>query len=189
VEDILLNQSFAPGPFETKSYPRPAKKGTIQEKLRKAPDWYPHRAVRLTEQEYSKHKWAVVDKFRHMLDHNGEIPEKYKTRKFSQRVLKEKWGNAEPNITATSLPDDYVHYRQPRILTVREWARLQLFPDWYQFAGKRTTGGLRRAGKPTEGIFDREVPKYTQIGNAVPVGLAERVGEHFKTILDAALDA
>lgn len=189
VEDILLNQSFAPGPFETKSYPRAAKKGTIQEKLRKAPDWYPHRGVRLTEQEYSKHKWAVVDKFRYMLDHNGEIPEKYKTRKFSQRVLKEKWGNAEPNITATSLPDDYVHYRQPRILTVREWARLQLFPDWYQFAGKRTTGGLRRAGKPTEGIFDREVPKYTQIGNAVPVGLAERVGEHFKTILDAALDA
>ena len=23
--------------------------------------------------------------------------------------------------------------------------RLQLFPDWYQFAGKRTTGGTRRA--------------------------------------------
>jgi len=189
VADILRNQRFPPGRFETTSYPRAAKKGTIQERLRKAPDWYPHRSVRLTEQEYSKHKWAVVDKFDHMLLHNGEIPEKYKTRKFSQRVLKAHWGNGEPNITATSLPDDYVHYCQPRILTVREWARLQLFPDWYQFAGKRTTGGTRRAGKPTEGIFDREVPKYTQIGNAVPVGLAERVGEHFKMILDAALDA
>ena len=186
---ILRTQRFAPGTFETTSYPRAAKKGTIQERLRKAPDWYPHRSVRLTEQEYSKHKWAVVDKFDHMLLHNGEIPEKYKTRKFSQRVLKDHWGNGEPNMTATSLPDDYVHYCQPRILTVREWARLQLFPDWYQFAGKRTTGGTRRAGKPTEGIFDREVPKYTQIGNAVPVGLAERVGEHFKRILDAALDA
>lgn len=130
--------------------------------------------MRLTEQEYSKHKWAVVDKFDHMLVNNGEIPVHYRTRKFSQRVLPPVWGNKEPNMTATSLPDDYVHYCQPRILTVREWARLQLFPDWYRFAGKRTTGGIRRAGNPLEGIFDREVPKYTQIGNAVPVGLAQK---------------
>ncbi|MBM4226123.1 MAG: DNA cytosine methyltransferase, partial [Gammaproteobacteria bacterium] len=75
-------------------------------------------------------------------------------------------------------------FSQPRTLTVREWARLQLFPDWYQFAGKRTTGGLRRAGNPREGNFDREVPKYTQIGNAVPVGLARAVGRHFRAILD-----
>ena len=46
-----------------------------------------------------------------------------------------------------------------------------MFPDWYQFAGKRTTGGTRREGNPLEGNFDREVPKYTQIGNAVPVKL------------------
>ncbi|WP_299374353.1 DNA cytosine methyltransferase, partial [uncultured Kiloniella sp.] len=97
------------------------------------------------------------------------------------------WGNKEPNMTATSLPDDYVHYSQPRILTVREWARLQLFPDWYRFAGKRTTGGIRRAGNPLEGNFNREVPKYTQIGNAVPVGLAQKVGEHFRGILDTAV--
>ncbi|QNP47047.1 DNA cytosine methyltransferase [Sphingomonas sediminicola] len=89
-------------------------------------------------------------------------------------------------MTATSLPDDYVHYAQPRSLTVREWARLQTFPDWYRFEGKRTTGGLRRAGNPREGNFDREVPKYTQIGNAVPVRLAERVGEHFRRILEAS---
>jgi DNA (cytosine-5)-methyltransferase 1 len=129
----------------------------------------------------------VVDKFGHMLANDGEIPEQYKTLKFSQRVLREHWGNGEPNITATSLPDDYVHYCQPRVLTVREWARLQLFPDWYRFAGKRTTGGIRRAGNPLKGIFDREVPKYTQIGNAVPVGLAQKVGEHFRGILDQAL--
>ena len=93
-----------------------------------------------------------------------------KTKNFSQRVLKAKWGNSTPNITATSLPDDYVHYSQPRnIFTVREWARLQMFPDWYKFCGSRTTGGLRRAGNPQDGNFDRELPKYTQIGNAVPV--------------------
>jgi DNA (cytosine-5)-methyltransferase 1 len=186
VDDILRSGSFSSGPFETTSYPRAAKTA-IQKYLRSAPAWDPNRRLSLTDQEYSKHKWEVVDKFDYMLKHHGAIPEKYQTKKFSQRVLKERWGNGEPNITATSLPDDYVHYSQPRILTVREWARLQLFPDWYRFAGKRTTGGLRRAGNPQEGLFDREVPKYTQIGNAVPVGLAERVGTHFKGILDQAL--
>jgi DNA (cytosine-5)-methyltransferase 1 len=60
-----------------------------------------------------------------------------------------------------------------------------MFPDWYQFSGPRTTGGLRRAGNPREGIFDRELPKYTQIGNAVPVGLAYRIGQHFIHLLEA----
>jgi DNA (cytosine-5)-methyltransferase 1 len=68
-------------------------------------------------------------------------------------------------------------------LTVREWARLQGFPDWYEFAGSRTTGGIRRAGNPREGNFDRELPKYTQIGNAVPVFLSEKVGQHFIEVL------
>jgi DNA (cytosine-5)-methyltransferase 1 len=128
-----------------------------------------------------------VAKFKHMLANGGDIPEDARTKKFSQRVLPRRWGNQRPSITATSMPDDYVHFAQPRTLTVREWARLQLFPDWYRFEGKRTTGGIRRAGNPREGLFDREVPKYTQIGNAVPVGLAERVGRHFRQVLGDAL--
>ena len=118
-----------------------------------------------------------------MLDNDGVIKDKFKTKKFAQRLLNKKWNGKGPNITATSLPDDYVHYSQPRSLTVREWARLQMFPDWYQFKGKRTTGGIRRAGNPQKGIFDREVPKYTQIGNAVPVELARRVGLSLKKYL------
>ena len=186
VADILSLRNFAQGVFETKSYPKIARTA-IQKHLRRAAPWSTCVRTRLTEQQYSKHKQEVVKKFNFMLANNGEIPEPFKTRKFSQRVLKAKWGDGEPNMTVTSLPDDYVHYSQPRILTVREWARLQLFPDWYQFAGKRTTGQLRRAGNPRAGLFDREVPKYTQIGNAVPVGLAQKVGEHFRWLLDEAL--
>lgn len=187
VEEILRSQDFSAGVFETNKYPRKPLPGGA-EKLRRPPEWAPTMKVVLTDQEYSKHKLAVVEKFDHMLANDGEIPNHFKTKKFSQRVLRARWGNHEPNITATSLPDDYVHFSQPRILTVREWARLQLFPDWYVFKGKRTTGGLRRAGNPREGLFDREVPKYTQIGNAVPVGLAEAVGRHFRAILDDALN-
>lgn len=65
----------------------------------------------------------------------------------------------KPSPTLTTLPDDYVHYEEPRILTVREYARLQSFPDWFEFRGKYTTGGRLRA---------HEAPRYTQVANAVP---------------------
>ena len=72
-----------------------------------------------------------------------------------------------PAPTITTLPDDVLHYSEPRILTVRESARLQSFPDWFRFRGKFTTGGDRRA---------KECPRYTQVGNAVPPMLAKAIG-------------
>lgn len=182
----LVKGDFPAGKFETKKYPR-APQSAIQGMLRAAPRAHEARTGELTDHEYSRHAKRIVDKFAYMIRHGGEIPIEARTKKFAQKVLPKAWGNGRPSITATSMPDDYVHYSQPRILTVREWARLQLFPDWYRFIGKRTTGGIRRAGNPREGNFDREVPKYTQIGNAVPVGLAERVGAHFKRVLEDAL--
>ena len=137
----------------------------------------------LTEHEYSRHSLRIVEKFQWMIDHEGQIRSEDRTKKFAQHVLPRTWGSAGPTITATSIPDDYVHFSQPRILTVREWARLQTFPDWYQFAGKRTTGGRRRAGDPDAGDWSRDVPKYTQIGNAVPVLLAEAVGRHLRELI------
>lgn len=186
IKRALERQDFPQGKFETREYPR-APQNPIQKKLRAAPPAHEERNGQLTDHEYSKHAKRIVDKFAYMIKNGGEIPEGAQTKKFAQKVLPRTWGNGRPTITATSMPDDYVHYSQPRTLTVREWARLQLFPDWYRFMGKRTTGGIRRAGNPREGIFEREVPKYTQIGNAVPVGLSERVGVHFRRLLEDAL--
>ncbi|GGE57404.1 cytosine-specific methyltransferase [Actibacterium pelagium] len=187
IGEFFKNGEYPKGTLKTMEYPDSGPITSIQRQLRKKPCWMKGKRLTLTEQEYSKHSRRVVAKFLAMHASGGEIPDEFKTKKFAQKLLPATWGNGEPTITATSLPDDYVHFAQPRILTVREWARLQLFPDWYLFKGKRTTGGLRRAGNPREGIFDREVPKYTQIGNAVPVGLAEHVGRHFKKVLDEAL--
>lgn len=168
----------------TPVYPKPAR-SSVQKWLRTPRDGGSplKKGAPVTEHDYSKHAPRIVDKFDRMIRSGGQVPPEYQTKKFAQRVLPLRWGVEGPTITATSLPDDYVHFGQPRILTVREWARLQMFPDWYEFAGKRSTGGIRRAGNPREGVFDREVPKYTQIGNAVPVGLAQAVGEHLATIL------
>ena len=75
-----------------------------------------------------------------------------------------------PSHTLTTLPDDIIHYSEPRILTVREYARLQSIPDWFQFRGAYTTGGDRRL---------RECPRYTQAGNAVPPFVGEVIGTFF----------
>ena len=186
----LVDPDYESGQTSTDVYPLPASKNksSVQRLLRTDKEGkkvFPKGHV-LTEHEYSRHKDQVVAKFKYMLENEGQIHEKHKTKKFAQRVLPREWKNGEPSITATSLPDDYVHFSQPRVPSVREWARLQFFPDWYQFEGKRTTGGIRRAGNPRENNFDREVPKYTQIGNAVPVRMAEEVGKHFMTIIKNA---
>jgi DNA (cytosine-5)-methyltransferase 1 len=73
-----------------------------------------------------------------------------------------------PSPTVTTLPDDIIHYAEPRILTVREHARLQSFPDWFGFEGPYTSGGARRK---------IACPRYTQVGNAVPPLLAEAIAE------------
>jgi len=74
----------------------------------------------------------------------------------------------KPSKTLTTLPDDLLHYSEPRILTVRESARIQSFPDNFEFRGKYTTGGIRRT---------QECPRYTQVGNAVPPLLGEALGK------------
>ena len=91
-----------------------------------------------------------------------EMRKAYGLRKTAIRVL-DPFGCAP---TITSLPDDLLHYCEPRTLTVRENARLQTFPDWFAFKGNYTTGGHRRR---------REVPRFTQVANAIPPLLAEQI--------------
>ena len=57
-----------------------------------------------------------------------------------------------------------IHYDQNRALTPREGARIQSFPDWFQFRGNR-----------------RQIK--TQIGNAVPPLLAMKLAEALQRIL------
>jgi DNA (cytosine-5)-methyltransferase 1 len=85
----------------------------------------------------------------------------------------------DPAPTITTLPDDVLHYSDPRILTVRECARIQSFPDWFVFKGKFTTGGVFRK---------KECPRYTQVGNAVPPLLAMAIAKALESVVQSKLD-
>ena len=60
---------------------------------------------------------------------------------------------------------DRIHPTEDRPLSIRESARIQTFPDTYKFKGGMTS-------------------QYKQIGNAVPVLLAERIGQEIARLLN-----
>ncbi len=82
--------------------------------------------------------------------------------KFEQSLRITNWDRPSDTITATS-PE--IHVNKKRRLSARECAILQTFPLSYEF-----TGSLNRI--------------YTQIGNAVPVKLAEQISSEIKNVLD-----
>ena len=76
----------------------------------------------------------------------------------------------EPCLTLTCAPaqkqTERCHPDETRPFTVREYARIQTFPDDWLFEGSMTS-------------------QYAQIGNAVPVNLAEEVGKSLVKTLNA----
>lgn len=104
------------------------------------------------------------------LDSNLEILDSIITKKNSRVKMKLN----KPGNTVLTLPDDLILPIYNRICSVREFARLQSFDDSFIFYGKRTTGGKERK---------KEVPQYTQVGNAVPPLLAKAIAEEIKKVL------
>jgi DNA (cytosine-5)-methyltransferase 1 len=131
----------------------------------------------------ARHSSEIANRFQEIIDLShaegrlntsisAEVRARFGLRKMALRVL----DPDRPAPTITSMPDDLLHYSEPRTLTVRENARLQGFPDWFRFQGKYTTGGhLRR----------KEVPRFTQVANAVPPLVARAFGEMLTDLLAA----
>ena len=82
-----------------------------------------------------------------------------------------RYGRLDPNELCSTIMTkcdphwgSFFHPSQARILSVREAARIQSFPDRYQFTGNMTE-------------------QYKQVGNAVPPLLAKAVGEQIQEML------
>lgn len=134
-----------------------------------------------TNLRLARHNESIVARFKEIiaLSHadgrlnisiGAEMRARFGLKKMALRVLDPE----RPSPTITSMPDDLLHYSEPRTLTVRENARLQSFPDWYSFQGKYTSGGHLRK---------QEVPRFTQVANAVPPLVARAIGEMLADLL------
>lgn len=119
---------------------------------------------------FPNHRETTLERFKHILttaQKNKTLSEKLKKKYGIKKHTLIPLDGSTPASTITTLPDDYLHYCEPRIFTVREYARIQSFKDWYEFKGKYTTGGKVRT---------QEVPRYSQIGNAIPPLFGEQAG-------------
>lgn len=93
---------------------------------------------------------------------------------YVKRNYRLRLNEASPTVTSHCL-DEFVHPLQNRALTVRECARLQSFPDSYDFCG----------GPYLVAHDDRtQQDKYEQIGDAVPPLLSYAWGNKINEILE-----
>jgi DNA (cytosine-5)-methyltransferase 1 len=116
---------------------------------------------------YTNSSDETIEKIRHIPQggYYDDLPDRLKTRDEDGNIVK-RYGTylrridpAEPSLTINT--NLFIHPSEDRYLTLREMARLQEFPDTFEFYGNK--GDVLK-----------------QIGNAVPVGLAEQIGESIK---------
>lgn len=178
ISDLLRSNGEEPSPdrkgFYSGKYGN--KKLTAYEKLMRGD--YPKTHEIADSHSFAKHKPEKMDCYKRLL---ADYPQRGKR---IDGKAREPWGIMQRGITVldpnavsptiTGHPDNYLHYCEPRIMTVRECARIQSFPDWYEIKKKYTTGGKMRKV---------EVPRYTQIGNAIPPLFAELAGKVAKNYI------
>lgn len=105
-----------------------------------------------------RHTAPVVERFRRL------TPGEYDR---TRRRFRLEWDQPSPSLVAGNHEGirSHIHPLEPRELTNRESARIQGFPDDYQFVGTRSAAGK-------------------QIANAVPIPLAQAVASHLSKTLN-----
>ena len=136
-----------------------------------------HRACTLERFSLLKQGESLKDLFER---YTGEAREELQSRRvmpkkmFIKRNYRLRQDEASPTVTSHCL-DEFVHPVHDRALTVRECARLQSFPDGYDFVG-----GPYIVPHINKVVQD----KYEQIGDAVPPLLAYAWGKKISEILE-----
>jgi len=117
-------------------------------------------------QDYTDHSQQTIDIISQIPDGGNirSLPREFwEVRKYNKAF--ERMGSFKPSNTIDTGHRNYFHYAEPRIPTLRESARLQSFPDYFEVLGTRGS-------------------QYKQVGNAVPPMLAYVIAHSIKQILE-----
>ncbi len=116
-------------------------------------------SVKPCNQDYTSHTDQTISIISRIPD-GGNIKclprEFWEVRKYNKAF--ERMHSQKPSNTIDTGHRNYFHYKEPRIPTVREAARIQSFPDSFEILGTRGS-------------------QYKQVGNAVPPLLAEAIAK------------
>lgn len=142
-----------------------------------------------------QHTDRLIARFQRIIDGMSFdlLPDELRVRKrngqgeLSESRYSSNYRHINPNQVSFTIPasfySTFIHPFLPRNITAREAARLQSFPDWYVFKGKRTQISsklLITLGKEEE----NHLSQYNQIGNAVPPLMAKAIAERIAEFLD-----
>jgi len=145
--------------FEATSYDQNA---TSEYQKLMRPNGFSH----LSNHEATRHKQFVIDTIKMVPEggnHKDLPPGVGESRTFNEAWTR--YHSKKPSRTIDTGHRNHFHYKANRVPTVRENARLQSFPDDFRVLGTRTS-------------------QNRQIGNAVPVFLAQAIALHTKKLLD-----
>ena len=112
---------------------------TAEEALSDIPD-------SVTHQELTRQSQQVIERLKHIKPGenawNADLPDRLKLEE-SNTQLSQIYKRLEKNRPAYTVTGSggggthMYHWEEPRALTNRERARLQTFPDWYEFSGSK----------------------------------------------------
>ena len=147
--------------------------------------WIRTNSKHITNHIAMRHTQRLIDRFNvikqgqsladvpaeHMQRQRGDAS-KTSGKVYSQNNMRP-FGNKPSPTIAASFQSNFIHPHLNRNYTAREAARIQSFPDWYEFKGKRTTMS-----------WEKNLSQYQQIGNAVPPLLAKAIAENIIKYFD-----
>ncbi len=109
--------------------------------------------------EQSRHTKETIEAISHVPEGGGmkDIPEDIRKGRSYSSLLR-RMDSSKPSQTIDTGHRTYFHYKENRVISVREAARLQSFPDHYVFMSSKQN-------------------QYKQVGNAVPPILAREIAK------------
>jgi DNA (cytosine-5)-methyltransferase 1 len=176
--------------------PLEARDGEEEQPYRSAPsnsfqEWARAQSHCLYNHVAMRHSDRLVERFKYIRwgESSSDVPEEHGARRRNgngklsginyDQNNRRLYPYVPSHTIAASFYANFIHPFQHRNLTAREGARIQSFPDYYRFMGKKTVVSHKLLHRE-ERFEEKHLCQYNQIGNAVPPLLAKAIAHHLR---------